>query len=218
MELSPNSVSLEGIAGSETPTTRTVDIAVSGDATLSLGSVAYGVGGEGWLSPNLSPVQAGRATLTLRADTRSLAAGSYAARLPVSAGEDRQTLEIRMTVSAAPSDQPIEANAATAQEIAGLLADYSNAINQKNVNRARELFPSLSQDAVDDLLRIPDSDTYYLQLAPGSLRLGRRDGTLEGDVMSGVLGRDNRGELIRMIYTFARGQRGWYIVSLRASG
>lgn len=218
LDLSPGSVSLEAVSGAGSPASGTVEVAVTGNAAPSLGSVEYGGGGDGWLTPSLGSVQNGRASLTLRADTRSLGAGSYTARLPVAAGDVARTLEIRLTVAVPPEDQPVEANDATAQQLTALLADYSNAINQKNVNRARELFPSLPQDAVDDLLRIPESDTYYLQLAPGSLRLGQREGTLEGDVMSGVLGRDNRGELIRMIYTFARGQRGWYIVSLRAGG
>jgi hypothetical protein len=33
--------------------------------------------------------------------------------------------------------------------------------------------------------------------------------------MSSVLGGGNRGEAVRMIYAFGRGQQGWFIASLR---
>jgi hypothetical protein len=135
--------------------------------------------------------------------------------VPVEAGEVSRSLEVRFTVAANPAEGPVEPTDQAAQELTALLQEYSEAINNKNTTRVREIFPSLPQDAIDDLLQIRASDTYYLQLAPGSLRLGSREGTLEADVMSGVLGSDGRGELVRMIYTFARGQRGWYVVSLR---
>jgi hypothetical protein len=157
----------------------------------------------------------GNATVTITANSASLPEGSYSAEVPVRVGEEERWVEVRLAVAPNPAGGPVAPTDAAARELTSLLGDYTNAINAKDVNRVRELFPSLPQNAIDDLLEIRDSDTYYLQLAPGSLRLGTRDGTLEGDVMSGVLGRDNRGELVRMIYTFGRGQRGWYIVSLR---
>lgn len=215
LELSTPSVAFAAVDGQDPPARETVEVTVGGEAQPTLGTVEYGSGGSGWLSPELGALAGGQATLTLQADQSGLGEGSYSARVPVEAGEVSRSLEVRFTVAANPAEGPVEPTDQAARELTALLQEYSEAINNKNTTRVREIFPSLPQDAIDDLLRIRASDTYYLQLAPGSLRLGSREGTLEADVMSGVLGSDGRGELVRMIYTFARGQRGWYVVSLR---
>jgi hypothetical protein len=135
--------------------------------------------------------------------------------VPLSAGDQAQGVEVQLTVTEDPANAPVEANAASAQAVAALLAEYAGAINAKNTSRVRELFPSLPENAVNDLLQLRETDTYVLQLVPGSLRLGSAERTLEGDVLSSVLGRGNRGEAVGMIYTFSRGEQGWFIVSLR---
>jgi len=218
LNLSPAMVTLNGTEGGNAPEAQTVRVTVTGDEAPTLGTVQYGPGAEGWLIPALGASAGGEAVLTVRADVGGLVEGSYAATLPVTAGSLSRSVEVRLTLAPNPANAPVEATDAAAREITALLAEYSDAINTRNVNRVREIFPTLPQDAVDDLLGLRDTDTYYLQLAPGSLRLGAREETLEGDVLSGVLGRDNQGQLVRMIYTFGRGQRGWYIVSLRAGG
>jgi uncharacterized protein YjdB len=215
VEVFPSSVDFAAVAGQDSPEGETVRVSVDGDATPTLGAVEYGAGGRGWLSPDLGRTAGGDATLTLRVDQGGLEEGSYSARVPVEAGDVRRAVEVRLTVAADPAEAPVEPTEEAARQITALLQEYSNAINDKNTTRVREIFPSLPQGAIDDLLRLPASDTYYLQLAPGSLRLGSREETLEGDVMSGVLGSDGRGELVRMVYTFARGEGGWYVVSLR---
>jgi hypothetical protein len=71
---------------------------------------------------------------------------------------------------------------------------------------------------IDELLRLPSTDQYYLALRPGSLRAGAEQNTLDGDVMSGVVGPNGQGELRLVVYTFSRGDQGWFIVSFRAGG
>jgi uncharacterized protein YjdB len=215
LQLSRGSVSFQGVEGTDAPEAQIVAVTVTGGATPSLGNPSYGTQPGGWLDPTLGSAAGQETPLSLRVNTGGLGAGQYDATLPVRAGAETRELSVRLTLTANPATAPVQPDDTSAQEIVVLLTEYADAINTKNVNRVREIFPSLPQDAINDLLRLPDSDTYYLQLAPGSLRLGQRDRTLDGDVMSGVLGRDNRGELVRMVYTFGRGQRGWYIVSLR---
>jgi hypothetical protein len=133
----------------------------------------------------------------------------------LAAGGETRVIDVRFTVAANPAAGPIEPSEAAAGAIGTLLSEYASAINSKNTGRARELYPSMPQQAFDDLLALRETDTYLLQLVPGSLRMGREAGTLEGDVMSSVLGGGNRGEAVRMIYAFGRNQRGWFIASLR---
>jgi hypothetical protein len=63
-----------------------------------------------------------------------------------------------------------------------------------------------------------ESDTYVLQLVAGSLRPGEGERTLEGDVLATVLERGRSGESFVLVYTFSRGEDGWFIVSQRADG
>jgi hypothetical protein len=216
VRLTRASVAFEAVEGGDPPESQTLEVTVTGNAAPSLGAVEYRDQPGGWLLPALGRATGERTTLSLRLDIRGLGAGVHGATVPVRAGSESAEVEIRLTLSANPATAPVQPDDAAAREIVSLLTQYADAINTKNVTLVREIFPSLPQAAVDDLLGLPATDTYYLQLAPGSLRLGSRDRTLDGDVMSGVLGRDNRGELIRMVYTFSRGQRGWYIVALRA--
>jgi uncharacterized protein YjdB len=219
VSLSASSVSFQAVVGEATPQEQTVTVTVTGAATPTLGEIQYGAGGSGWLSGTLA-AGAGQegAVLTLRPSPAGLGEGSYSASLPVRAGGDTRLVTVNLIVTAAPAFNPVEPTAAAAQEIVNLLADYAAAINSKNTGRVREIFPSLPQNAIDDLLGLRETDTYLLQLVPGSLRLGSREQTLEGDVLSSVLGRENRGEAVRMIYAFGRGERGWYIVSVRTGG
>jgi hypothetical protein len=207
------------VEGGASPEEQVITVSVTGTATPTLGEIQYGAGGSGWLAATLGagPGQGG-AILTLRPSPAGLGEGSYTASVPVGAGGDSQLVRVNLMVAPGPAFSPVEPTAAAAQDIVNLLADYAAAINSKNTGRVREIFPSLPQDAIDDLLGLRETDTYLLQLVPGSLRLGSREQTLEGDVLSSVLGRENRGEAVRMIYAFGWGERGWYIVSVRAGG
>jgi serine/threonine protein kinase/ribosomal protein L32 len=215
VSLSAASVTFQAVEGTGSPEEQTVTVGVTGAVTPTLGVIQYGAGASGWLGASLGAGTGQETVLTLRADAAGLRQGSYTAGVPVGAGGDSRVVNVSLIVAASPAATPIEPTAAAAQDIANLLADYAAAINSKNTGRVREIFPSLPQDAIDDLLGLRDTDTYLLQLVPGSLRLGSRDRTLEGDVFSSVLGRENRGEAVRMIYAFGRGERGWYIVSVR---
>jgi serine/threonine protein kinase/uncharacterized protein YjdB/uncharacterized Zn finger protein (UPF0148 family) len=218
VSLSASSVSFQAVEGRASPQEQTVTVSVTGTATPTLGEVQYGPGGSGWLAATLEAGAGRGAVLTLRPSPAGLGEGSYTASVPVGAGGDTRLVMVNLIVAAGPSFNPVEPTAAAAQDIVNLLADYAAAINSKNTGRVREIFPSLPQDAIDDLLGLRETDTYLLQLVPGSLRLGSREQTLEGDVLSSVLGRENRGEAVRMIYAFGRGERGWYIVSVRTGG
>ncbi len=217
LALSSGLVPFQAVEGGAAPADQTVTVSVTGEATPTLGAVQYASGASGWLSPMLGTTAGAQTALVLRADPRGLGEGEYSARVPVRAGGESREVEVRLRVAPDPGAGRVEPSDAAAQELTGLLQRYAAAIGEKNVNRIREIFPSISQAAIDDLRRLRDTDTYYLQLS-GSLRPGDREGTLEGDVMSGVLGPDGRGQLVRMIYTFGRGQGGWYIVSLRPGG
>jgi uncharacterized protein YjdB len=214
LALSTASVAFAAVEGGDDPAAHNVGVSVAGDAAPSLGVVRYDAGAGGWLTPSLGATPSGETMLTLRASMRGLGAGIYAATVPVSAGDQTRGVEVRLSVGAAP-ETAVEPGEAAAAAIAGLLATYTNAINSRDVGGVRRAFPSVPQAAVDELLRIRESDTYYLQLQAGSLRPGDDEGTLDGEVLSGVLGQDNRGELVRMIYTFGRGDAGWFIVALR---
>jgi uncharacterized protein YjdB/uncharacterized Zn finger protein (UPF0148 family) len=219
VSLSVPSVSFEAVEGGDDPVEQTIGVSVTGDGTPSVGVVQYEGGGGDWLQAGLGARTGERTALTLRADVGGLAEGTYVASVPISAGGNTQVLEARITVAANPAAGPVEPNEEAERGITVLLAEYASAINAKNAERVRELFPSLPQDGVADLLdNLRETDTILLQMVPGSLKLGPEEGTLEGDVMSSVLGGGNRGEAYRMIYTFGRGDQGWYLVSQRQGG
>ena len=157
-------------------------------------------------------------TLTVNVEVGGLVPGAYSASIPVGAGDLTQILGVQLTVAPDPGLGPVEPTEAAAREVSTLLDAYLRALNTKDTRRVLELFPSLSQDAIDELLRLPDSDQYYIALQPGTLRAGAQEETLDGDVMSGVVGPNGQGELRRMVYTFGRGDQGWFIVAFRASG
>jgi hypothetical protein len=216
MILSAPSASFNATQGGGDPAEQTVGITVTGDASPSVGVVQYQGDGGDWLRAGLGARTGETTALTLRAVVGGLAAGTYNASVPITAGGDTRVLTVQLTLAPDPAAGPVEPNQAAERGITTLLAEYASAINAKNTGRVRDLFPSLPQDAIDDLLGLRNTDTYLLQLVPGSLRPGSQERTLEGDVMSSVLGEGNRGEAVRMVYTFGRGAQGWYVVALRA--
>ncbi len=216
VSLSQASISFEAVEGGRPPTERTVAVNVTGGAPPSVGVVAYGDGASGWLRQSLGLGSGGGMALTVGAEVGGLRPGTYTARIPVGAGGQTQFLGVQLVVTPDPDLGPVEPTEAAARGIAGLLERYLGALNTKDTGRVRELFPALSQSAIDELLRLPAADQYYIALQAGSLRKGAREGTLDGEVMSGVLGPDGQGELRRVIYTFGRGDQGWFIVSFRA--
>jgi len=218
LNLSAQAADFQATEGGEDPPSQTVNVTVTGDASPTVGTVQYEGGERGWLNVSLGARTGETAPLTVRPTVSALSEGTYRATVPVRAGENTRSLRVEITVAPDPAAGPVEPNEAAEREIASLLAAYAAAINGKDTARVRELFPSLPQSAIDDLLGLRDSDTYLLQLVPGSLRLGSEERTLEGDVMSSVLGAGNRGQAVRMIYTFGRGEEGWYLVDLRPGG
>jgi hypothetical protein len=115
-----------------------------------------------------------------------------------------------------PGPGPVEPTEAAEREIATLLGAYVRALNTKDAERVQELYPSIPQEAIEELLGLPATDQYVMNLQPGTLRLGAQQETLEGEVASAVVGPDREGLTRLWTYTFGRGNRGWHIVSIRA--
>ncbi len=102
LQLSASALSFTAPIGS-TPATQVVQCNNGGGGSLlGLGaSVAYSVGGTGWLTVTLNQTSA-PATLTVRASAGALAAGSYTATITVSAtGVASRTVTVSLTVTAA---------------------------------------------------------------------------------------------------------------------
>jgi len=218
LSLLPVSVSFEVVEEGATPEERTVEVRITGDAPPSVGVVAYGGGAGGWVRQSLGTGPSGGTALTVGVELEGLVPGTYTANIPIGAGGQTQTLGVQLIVAPDPGLGHVEPTDAAATEISTLLGAYLGALNTKDTRRVLELFPSLSQSAIDELLGLPDSDQYYIALQPGSLRAGAQEETLDGEVMSGVVGPSGQGELRLVVYTFGRGERGWFIVAFRAGG
>ncbi|NJD11894.1 MAG: SgcJ/EcaC family oxidoreductase [Gemmatimonadetes bacterium] len=109
------------------------------------------------------------------------------------------------------------AEPATAEaEIAQLLTAYAAAINSRNEARVRELYPSISAAGIRDLMRIGSTDIIKIVPAPGAVRVSGTGDALEILLSAEIVPQSQQGQARRMVYTVARGPRGWYIVSARA--
>ncbi|MGD2122825.1 MAG: protein kinase [Gemmatimonadota bacterium] len=218
LELSVPSAFFEAVEGGPAPTAQTIQLMVTGNASPSVGIIRYEGGGRDWLRQTLG-AEGGRGTvLRIGVDLTGLAPGDYRASIPVSAADVTRTLEVSLAVRPNPALEAVAPTETAAREVSALLDAYVAAINDRDASRAQALFPSLDRSAIRELLDIPETDQFYLALVPGSLRLGIHDETLDGDVMSSVLGPDGQGETHRVTYTFSRGDEGWFIVSFRAGG
>ncbi|MEP6989369.1 MAG: Rieske 2Fe-2S domain-containing protein [bacterium] len=85
--LGATSLSFTGVKGSADPAGQTVAITNGASGTLSaltIGTIAYGAAGSGWLAATLSTTTA-PATLTVTSRLGTLAAGTYTATVPVTA-------------------------------------------------------------------------------------------------------------------------------------
>jgi serine/threonine-protein kinase len=215
VELSPSSVTFRALEGGDPPESRIVQVTVSGNEDPALGTVAYGSGAGDWLVASLGPRAGERAEISLRVDVSGLPEGRYSATLPVEVGEARRLLTVDLEMAENPATAPVEPNAAAEAALSALLTDYVSAINEKDLARIREIFPSVSQGQLDEVEEMKEGDTILLQLVPRSLRPGSAERTLEGDVAATILGRDES-EAFPTVYTFGRGEGGWYIVSWRA--
>jgi hypothetical protein len=121
--LSSTTASFAATAGGTNPAAQTITITNTGGGTLSgLGAtVQYTSGQGGWLTASVSPTTA-PATLTLQATTGSLTAGTYSARVLVTApGATNSPAEVTVTftVAAAPPGAPagLTASAASVSRI-----------------------------------------------------------------------------------------------------
>jgi hypothetical protein len=218
LALSEPSLRFQALEGGPIPTEETVRVVVTGDVSPAVGIVRYLGDARGWLRQSLGTEEGEGTVLRVGVDPAGLVPGEYQADVPVAAGGLTRILAVHLVVEPDPELTAIQPSERAAQEVSNLLDAYVAALNARNGEAARELFPALSREAVGDLLRIPDTDQFYLALVPGSLRMGRDEGTLDGDVMSSVLGPDGLGETHRVTYTFSRGEEGWFIVSFRAGG
>jgi ketosteroid isomerase-like protein len=219
MSLSGTSVSFEAMEGGGDPTEQTIMVTVTGEATPYVGETQYEGGGGGWLRADLGPREGDRTPLTLSASAGSLTEGSYTARVPVSAGENTQVVEARITIAPDPNAGPVEPNPAAERDITALLGAYASAINNKDVEGVLAIFPSGSRAGLERVFEnTEDTDVTLFQLVPGTLRIGDQEGTLEADVITSTLAGGDQSRARQLIYTFGRGDQGWYIVSQRPGG
>jgi serine/threonine protein kinase len=216
--LSQASVTFQAVEGGTTPPEQTVRVTVSGDGNPLLGVVHYEGTTRDWLRASLGGGSGQETVLTLRAEAGGLASGSHRARVPVEAGGQIRQLEIRLEVAPRPVSTAVEPTPAAEREIGELLSAYAGAINAKNETRVRELYPSITQDGIRDLMRIQQSDIFQVVPLSGTLRAGAQARSLYIDVSAGIVPRTGRGETRRMTYTVGRGDAGWYIVGVRAAG
>jgi len=218
VSLSRTSVTFQAVLEGAAPPEQTVRVTVTGGANPFLGMVLYEGSARDWLRSGLGGGPGQEAVLTLRAEASGLAPGSYRARLPVEAGGQTREVEVRLEIAPKPVSTAVEPTPAAEREVGDLLSAYASAINTRNEGRARELYPSIPPDGIRDLMRIQESDIFQVIPLTGTLRAGSREGTLDIDVSAGIVPQTGAGQTRRMTYTVGRGDRGWYIVSVRAGG
>lgn len=217
--LTPTSVSFEAMEDTEAPSPRSVEVDVGGGAVPGVGEVEYASGAAGWLAPSLAVEAEESWGLALAVDLDGLEAGVYEARVPVQADDLVRTVDVRLTVVENPATAPVVPDAQSAREIEALLDDYLTALDERDVERIRTLFPSVGDDAIDDLLSMRDTETRDFRLVSGSLEQGSAERTLEAEVLVTVYERGGGDPVASaLIFTFSRGADGWYIVSFRPVG
>jgi serine/threonine protein kinase len=216
LTLSPSSVSFQATEEGGSPPEQTVRVAVTGGASPFLGVVRYEGTGRDWLRTSLGGGPGQESVLALRPETGGLTAGSYRALLPVEAGGQTRELEVRLEMAPKPVSTTVEPTPTAEREIGDMLGAYASAINARNEARVKELYPSIPQAAIDDLLQIRESDLFQVNPVRGTLRAGARAETLDMDVTTGIIDdRTGRGEQRRVTYTVGRGPAGWYILAIR---
>jgi len=216
--LSRSSVTFQAVEEGPPPPEEAVRVTVTGGANPLLGAVQYEGASRDWLRASLGGVSGQETVLTLRAETGGLVAGSHRARVPVEAGGQIREMTVRLDVAPKPVSTTVEPTPAAEREISGLFGAYAAAINAKDEARVKELYPSLNQDGIRDLMRIQQADIFQVVPLPGTLRAGTQDRTLDIDVSAGIVPRTGAGQTRRMTYTVGRGEGGWYIVGWRTGG
>ncbi len=105
IQLTPDSLTFTGVAGSGALTDQTVAVDNSGGGTLtglSVVSVTYSAGATGWATAALDQ-PAAPGTLTMSVSTTGLAVGSYTAKIAIgdpTATNNPDTVRVRLTLSA----------------------------------------------------------------------------------------------------------------------
>ncbi|MEZ4586318.1 MAG: protein kinase [Gemmatimonadales bacterium] len=206
LRLAQTNVTFRAEAGGDPPAEQTVSVDVSGGdgVQATLAAPEYSSGGAGWLQAELRG-----SVLTLRARPAGLAAGRHQARVGVTAGSASRSLAVELLVTA-PAD-PVEA---ALPAIESLLERYQTALNTGDASAITRIFPSIPRNDLDDLMSRRISDRVEILLRRGTLRAGSQEGTLEGEVTSGMIG-DRAGRLARFVYVFARSGSSWIIESTR---
>ena len=216
LTLSPSSVTFQAMEEGGAPPEQRVRVAVTGGASPFLGVVRYEGPGRDWLRTSLGGGPGQEAILALRPETGGLTAGSYRALLPVEAGGQTREVEIRLEVAPKPVSAAVAPTPVAEREVGEMLNAYAAAINARNEARVRELYPSIPQAGLNDLLRLQPSDLFQVVPLSGTLRAGAQAETLDIDVSTGIIDdRTGRGETRRMTYTVGRGPAGWHILRIR---
>ena len=218
LTLSQNSVTFQAVEEGAPPPEQAVQVTVTGGANPLLGAVRYEGASRDWLRAGLEGGSGQETILSLRAETGGLAAGSHRARVPVEAGDQTREMNVRLEIAPKPVSTAVEPTPVAEREIGEMLSAYAAAINSKNEEGVKGLYPSLTPDGIRDLMRIQQSDIFQVIALPGTLRTGTQDRTLDIDVSAGIVPRTGAGQTRRMTYTLGRGEGGWYIVGWRIGG
>jgi len=136
--LSASAVGFPDTVGTADPAPKTVTVTNAGGGTLTglaVGTITYGPGAANWLTGSLN-VTTAPATLTLTATNAGLAAGTYTATVPVTAGNaanSPQNISVTYTLSANP---PVIALNPTSVTITDTLATANPAAVTVNITNS----------------------------------------------------------------------------------
>jgi hypothetical protein len=115
--LAPTSRAFAAAQGGTNPPSQTISITNGGGGALSglsVGTVSYSAGANGWLQNPTFNTTATPATLTIQPLTGALTTGTYTATIPVqsaSAGNSPQTVSVTFTVAVPPAAIALSASA-----------------------------------------------------------------------------------------------------------
>lgn len=137
--LSPTNLSFAGTVGGGSPAAKTVSITNSGTGTLtglSVGAIAYGAGGTGWLAVVLNSTNA-PASVTVTPSVGSLATGSYTATIPiVAAGATNSPQNVTITFTITATAPPTIALSAATLTYGGTAGGSSPAPQTVNISNS----------------------------------------------------------------------------------
>lgn len=208
LDLSRAAVTFESVPDGP-PADQAVTVAVRGTEDAPVAGKVEFTGAAGWLTAQIQG-----ALLTFHVTPKGLAAESYRAVVPVSAGGVTRSVNVTLTI-AAPAANAAADLEKTREELQGVLDRYAKALVAKDTAAIRGLFPSTADRDLRDLLKSKLADGFEIQLRRNaSIDPGAQAGTLQAEVSAGVL-TGGGANFQRLMYTFVRSGGGWRIAGVR---